>query len=338
MKISVKPTMSNNLRRPPAISILLSYVNNLKAATKTKENDILIFEPQSIGDIFQTLSLVNQLKIQRNIDKINFISTKRSTPIIKLFNNVNNVLELNNIDYLRLELFSNTEWYKNQKNIVAPCTGNHIIGQKHEDFIEWASAFFDKNPMEFRKETLGLPSSVRPELPHIPKDQYEKSVESAKRQGLNSDSLIIFNHAHSAHPLPSIIYKSLLDLFPGGVYYDAWANNIPQWAKPLKMSLVDIPTFADLAGAVINVRSGITELLSMSKANIYTIYPDTNWLAHWFQEDPRAVAAFRSHGIRDLQLNPESTEKKIFIENSYTKKEMAKKIYQIVSKQIPGDI
>lgn len=156
-------------------------------------------------------------------------------------------------------------------------------------------------------------------------------------QGLQADSLIIFNHAHSAKRLPSNTYKSLLNLFPGGIYYDAWQKDTPKWAKPLKMSLMDVPVFADLAGSVLAVRSGMTELLSMSKANIYTIYPDTNWLSPWFQEDPRAVAAFRSHGIRDLQLNPDSTEKKIFIENSYTTKQMSEKIHNIISGTITAD-
>ena len=319
------------------MSVLLGYVKNLKAATKTGANDLLIFEPQSIGDIFQTLTLVDQLKKSRTIGKINFISPKRSTPVIKLFNNVDNVLELSHCDYLRLELLANSQWYSAQKSIALPCSGNHIITKEGDKGPEWVSAFFHVNPMEFRKKILGIPASARPELPEIPQAEREKSLNSALRQGLKPDSLIIFNHAHSAKRLPSIIYKSLLDLFPGGIYYDAWEKGAPKWAKPLQMSLIDVPVFADLAGSVLTVRSGITELLSMSKANIYTIYPDTNWLSPWFQEDPRAVAAFRSHGIRYLQLNPNSTEKKIFIENSYTTKQMSEKIHNIISGTITAD-
>ena len=332
--------MSEKSTRPPAISTLLGYVGNLKAATKTGKNDLLIVEPVSIGDIFQTLTLVNQLKRSRKTEKINFVSSRRSTQIIKLFNNVNNVLELNHlhIDYSKMELLANSKWYESQQSIILPCTANHIVATEgHSGTTEWVSAFLLENPMEFRKKNLGLPASARPELPEIPQAKREAALASALRQGLKPDSLIIFNHAHSAKPLPPSIYQPLLDLFPGGIYFDAWDKDAPKWAKPLQMSLADVPVFADFAGSVLTVRSGMTDLLSMSKANIYTIYPDTNWLSPWFQEDPRAVAAFRSHGIRDLQLNPDSMEKKIFIENAYTTRRMGEKIRQVVSGKIPAD-
>ncbi len=330
--------MSEKSTSPPAISALLVYVENLKAATKTGKNDLLIFEPQSIGDVFQTLTLINQLKKSKKAEKINFISSKRSTPIIRLFNNVDNVLELIHCDYSRLELLSNSKWYSSQKTIILPCAANHIVAHEGSDgTTEWVSAFLLENPMEFRKKILGLPASARPALPEIPQAKREAALASALRQGLKPDSLIIFNHAYSAKPLPPSIYQQLLDLFPGGIYFDAWDKGAPKWAKPLQMSLADVPVFADFAGSVLTVRSGMTELLSMSKANIYTIYPDTNWLSPWFQEDPRAVAAFRSHGIRDLQLNPDSTEKKIFIENTYTTRRIGEKIRKVVSGEIPAD-
>jgi hypothetical protein len=111
------------------------------------------------------------------------------------------------------------------------------------------------------------------------------------------------------------VFKPLINVFPGGVFFDNWSGAPKDWGNLLKIPFEQIPYFCNYAGHCICIRSGVTELLSLSTSKIYTIYPGSRWMADWFPDKFATSETFRTWGIRELGLNPQSQEKKIFIED-----------------------
>ncbi|MBU3621840.1 glycosyltransferase family 9 protein [Polynucleobacter sp. CS-Odin-A6] len=304
------------------MSRLKPYIRRLMAITKTGPDDFLIIEPYSIGDIFHTLSLINEFRKSKPAGaKINLACKKRALPIVKMFSNIDNVWCYDDFDGQALDFIANSTWYQSQSNffIMPP--------DMHDRLMENLPMLEGHNAINFKKNILGIPEKTQPELPALNQELKDRAAIGAANIGLRSNSIIIFNHAVTIKPLDNESFKSLDNLFHGRVYYDSMNGNAPSWTIPIRIPLDEIPYYANIAGNVITLRSGITDLLSLSNANIYTIYPGGNWMADWFHHNKPIISdQFRTWGIRDLGLNLESSEKKIFVENEDTHEIISNKI------------
>lgn len=285
------------------------YIQRLMGMSRTEPGDALVIDPYSIGDVFQTLSLMDSFRRVHGIRRINLMCCRRVARVISLFRNIDGIFLADAFDGEKLALLAQTRWYAQQKTVFVAPPGMHIDDVTRKD--EGASWHI----MAFKKAILGLPYDSQPVLPPIHDAVVHAAHVSAMRQGVRPDSVIIFNHAQTMLPMDPEVYRPLLEVFPQGVFFDGWSGAPSNWGRRLDIPLEQVPYFCDLAGHVICIRSGITELLSLSSANIYTIYPGGQWMARHFKNKDTTAEMFRNWGIRDLGLNPTSHEKKLLIEN-----------------------
>ena len=290
------------------------YYKNL---TNTTKNDLLLIEPHSAGDVYHTLSLVEHLRAKIKPKNINLICTTKGLGVVKIFKNIDNVCTFPHLDCEKLQLLANTNWYTAQSQvfICPPSFTYSKCGSGAEHMLQ-------------KKQILGLLPENRPHQPGFIKSIFEQSLASAKRQGLASNSIIIFNHAHTIKPIPAAAYEALVAKYPGKVYFDKWSNNNIKGAIPLDIKLEEVPYFANIAGSIVCMRSGIVDMLAASSAKIFTIYPGSDYCNDWTPADRRQefMEFLKTWGIADLDLNPSANETKIFIENNDTIETMQSKL------------
>ena len=309
-----------------------NLIRQWRSMTKLEEKDYLLIEAHSIGDVFHTLSLAHHLKEKDPAAKIGLICSPRVIKIAKLFDYIDSIWTPLTWDahYLDsyLELLVNTEWYKNQNKIIVTTPAFHLDLNK--------DAKTGDDYLKIKKQIMGLPQQFTPKIPEKKISAFNNVLKSANEQGLTPNSLIIFNHAHSLNPLPAEVYSEIIKKFPGKVFYDSWSPQRLEGAQPINIGIEEVPYFADIAGTVLCMRSGITDILSISSAKIFTIYPGSKYVPEWIPTNNREFIAnfFRTWGIKDLSLNTRTTEIKIFIENNDDIHEMSKKISTAIYSQV----
>ncbi len=302
-----------------------SYVQRLLGLTRTESGDALVIDPYSIGDVFQTLTLMDHFKRVHGVRRLQFMCRGRAARVICLFDSVDGVHLLDNFDEEKLSLLAQTHWYASQKTIFIAPPEMHMDGLRQMDCSR------GENLMKLKKQILGLPEDLRPILPSPREKIVEAAYQSATSQGLKRGAVIVFNHAYTMKPMNPEVFRPLTDFFPEGVFFDDWSGAPNGWGQRLHIPLEQVPYFCDFAGNAISIRSGITELLSASKAAVHTIYPGSSWMADWFKNKDEAAEMFRTWGIQDLGLNSSSREKKIFIEDGDCPSVIAAKIQRSVA-------
>ncbi|MBS7805555.1 hypothetical protein KIH24_13360 [Rhizobiales bacterium TNE-4] len=275
---------------------------------RIQDGDHVVIDPYSAGDVFQTLTLMDHFKRFHRVRRLHFICLRRAARVICLFNNIDSLLVLNAIDEEKLALLTQTHWYAKQSSLFVAPPELHIDG--FEDQFSMHT-----NYMKLKKYYLSLPDIAHPVLPPQNESIKLAAESAALRQGIVPNSVIVFNHAHTIKPLMPDVYLPLRDIFGENIFFDNWSNAPNDWGRRVDIKFEEIPYFCNLAGTAICIRSGITDVLSMSNSIIHTIYPGGQWMAPWFKDKNKVANSFRSWGIRDLGLNPNAAEQKIFIEN-----------------------
>lgn len=295
----------------------MRFAEYYQKMTRSTEDDILLIEPYSAGDIYQTLAFVDHLREKYHPRHINLACLHKGLGVVKLFNNIDNVCTFPYIDGEKIQLLANTKWYSSQSRLIV-CYPSFF----HNHSASGAEYMLQK------KLILGLTPTTQPKQPEFNQVIFKQSQKSAKQQGLEPDSLIIFNHAYSIKPIPAAAYESLAEKYPGKVYYDKWSHKNIKGAIPLDIKLEEVPYFANIAGSVVCMRSGITDILAASSAKIFTIYPESDYCNDWTPADRRQgfMEFLKTWGIADLDLNPSANETKIFIENNDTIETMQSKL------------
>ena len=302
------------------MSGLRHFVETLRNFTSSRADDILVIDPFSIGDVFQSLSIVSAFCKINKVDSINFVTKYDILKIVKMFPVVKNLYVNMHLNSVLIELLANTDWYKNQNKFFIMPPNMHLSLISHTGQLDGADMMFKK------KKILGLSKDDIPLIPSLDSKVMEEISAKAKSLGITPNSVIIFNHARTMKPIKSECYFELNKIFPGEVFFDSFSNDIPSWARVLNIEIHEIPYYANYAGTVIALRSGITELLSMSSAKIFTIYPSSNYMQDWFSNKEMVASQFRTWGIKDLGLNLLTSEVQIFIENDDDTFAISKKI------------
>ena len=92
------------------------------------------------------------------------------------------------------------------------------------------------------------------------------------------------------------------------------------------MDFIEIPLFADIAGSVINIRSGVTDILSLSHARKVTIYPSVDLFTDGAPEPELAVEAFKSFTLEKMHLDDAKRETPMFLESGMSNSAIANAI------------
>ena len=108
------------------MSGLIHFVDTLKNFTKTNPNDVLIVDPFSIGDVFQSLSIASTFCKLKGMKNINFICKHEALKVVEMFSIVKNLYINKHLDSLKIELLANTDWYKNQNNFFIMPPNMHL--------------------------------------------------------------------------------------------------------------------------------------------------------------------------------------------------------------------
>ena len=278
------------------------FAKQLLDNSGTGENDYLLIDPYSIGDVIHSLSLINEFRSQycKRNQKINLICNHRAVPVAKLFKNIDNVVGMD-CDAHHFHFAALADRY----NLCAP--GIPIIITPDIYSRGWLGRLFVANKIniiEGKRLILELALDKDPQMAAFDSDQYQISKQKAIQQGLKENSIIIFNHATTARRAHSDSFLGAKEIYGDNVYYDATKNerSAIEWAKPLNIALEDVPYFATYAGAAISIRSGITDLLSMSKAKLLTIYPNAAGLTYPIDERREMSKAFMNYSLENLRL------------------------------------
>ncbi len=314
-------------------SALDAFSNKLVQATGTSASDFLLIEPYSIGDLVQDLLLLPEFRRRHCYagQKINLICNQRAAALVNLFPYVDQVFGMNCAS-MEAQLSAVAERY-------GPCaTGAPILLAPDMYARGWLgrlSAAGALSPITAKKLILELDLEAPLTIPPLQEGSLREAALSAESQELQPQSIIIFNHAKTVKPLEADAFSEVLDLFPGRVFYDASVPDAPPVAGaiPLKMSLEQIPYFAALAGSVITLRSGITDLLCMAPVSLTTVYPRATQFYDWAGDKAVAARAFKNLTLERLGLNAICNESAVFYEDGDSILSLARKIGNAVSTQ-----
>ncbi len=104
------------------------------------------------------------------------------------------------------------------------------------------------------------------------------------------------------------------------------------------MAIDEIPYYAQLAGTVICLRSGITELLSCSDVNIITVYPNTHMVFDWSGDKAEVVQSFKNLTLEKLGLIGKAREYPLYCEDKDTAEVIAEKLDAIIKDSLIGPV
>lgn len=324
-------TMIINSRSPYTTSRIDLFARQLLDNTNTRVQDFLFIDPYSVGDVVHTLSLMNEFKRRYCIEgqRVNFLCNTRGLGVAKLFRNVNFVAGAN---FAPLEF--QIEAIANRYEALMPgvpivmCPDMYSRGflgrMLRENVISATTA---------RKLILELDLSVRPELPELDPAMMSQVKIRASQMGLQPGSIIIFNHGHSIESVDEEYFKPLREFWPDRVFYDASVQNRGRvsWAKPLTMTIEEIPYFVKIAGAAFTIRSGITDLLSISGAKIITLYANSHLLPPLLGDRVKTARSYRKWTLADIDIGHKTSEFPIFLEEEETVENIHGKIREVVS-------
>jgi len=319
---------------PYSASRLDQFAEKLLEVSNTTATDYLLIDPYSIGDAVHTLSLVDEFrkKYCTKGESVNFICSLRSLPVAKLFKNINYCVGIDCSPH-EYQLEALAERYG-----PVPI-GRPILMPPDMYSRGWLGRLSEAgrlNSIEAKKLILELDLDVIPQVPQLDSNLYEEISIKANSIGLCRNSVIIFNHANTIKEANSEIYKPLSKYWGDRVYYDATiqGKGVVSWAKPLTMTIEEIPYYAQFVGTVVNIRSGITDLLAFSDANVITIYPNSDMLFDWTGNKKRVMQAFKNLTLAKLRLSDKAREFPLFCDEDDSIECVADKLNSILEKSI----
>jgi len=292
-------------------------------------NDFLIIEPYSIGDAYHTLSLMDAFRKKHcNVgQRIHFVCNPRCLPVANLFQNIETATGLNCTPYeYHLEAFAGR--YR-----LAP--GFPIVTAPDMYADGWLGRLISAgkiNAIEAKKLILNLDFDEVLAKPRYSSEQRNIGIQNAISQGLESGSVIIFNHANTVTPADPDIYRCLQGRYPGRVYYDHSVPNAPDipWAIPLKIPLDQVGIFAEYAGTVIALRSGIVDLLSDVECTLVSIYPSTEMIPVSYPDRASMADAVYNCRLSKLKLQTNSKENILRVKDGETAQQISENLDSLI--------
>ncbi len=323
---------------PYSASRLDLFAEKLLEASRTGPTDYLLIEPYSIGDAFHTLALVDEFrgKYCQNGQQVNLICNVRSLPLVKIFRNINYAIGID------------CGPHEYQLEALAERYGPVPVGRPilmppdmyARGWLGRLSGAGRLNPIEAKKLILELGFRVNPRVPQLDETVLEAIKPKAEKIGLGAHSVIIFNHANTMKEVNPEIYKPLVKYWGDRIFYDATIEgkgNV-SWARPLTMAIDEIPYYAQLAGTVICIRSGITDLLSCCDTNIITVYPNTHLVFDWSGDKAEVVQSFKNLTLEKLGLIGKAREYPLFLDDNDTAEAIAEKLDAIIKNLLIGPV
>lgn len=320
--------MKTQSTAPHLASRVDNFARELLEISNTSENDYLIIEPYSIGDTVHTLTLINAFRKENchHNEKINLICNPRSVPVAKLFRNVDTVVGLDCSPF-EFQIESFAERY-------GPCPRHAPIPMPPDMYARgWLGRLIAEgriSPIDAKRLILEINNDDDLYIPPLDHEQGAKAIAGAQQQGLTENSLIIFNHALSIKPLDSDVFIPLKNIWGDNIFFDATVGDrgIIPWANPIKIDLADIPCVADFAGTVLTIRSGITDLLSVSsKAKLLTVYPSASQINDFAHDKEVVAMSFMYLTLKRLGLDKTNRETPIFYNSSESLEALMLKIF-----------
>lgn len=292
-------------------------VRNIVRGLGVACNDYLIMEPYSIGDAYHTLCLLSQFR--RNYPnpggKLYFVCNQRAVPLTHMFEGVDHVVAFNGApNEFMLESIVN----RHNLNVGEP-----IVTAPDMYANGWLAQLSAKgliSPLHGKKLILGLDLDAPVVHGVVPSIDREKAAHFAREHGvIFGKSLIIFNHANTINSLPNEVFSDVVDLFGGNVFTDTgWGKVLPlSGTVPLNIPLDLVVPLSEIAGYVLALRSGITDILSSAKIKLMSLYP--RGIEIKFSQDvpvEDSALSFRYMTLNKLGLSPKCHEIPIFLENS----------------------
>jgi hypothetical protein len=314
-----------------------AFAQQFMKAGGISNEDFLIIEPYSIGDVYHTLSLMEAFRRKhcRDGQKIHFICNPRCLPVANIFQNVDAATGLNCMPYeFQLEAFA-------VRYPLAPGFPVVTAPDMHAD--GWLGRLCSEgriNAIEAKKLILNIDFDQQLARPFKSEEQRKVAIQNAESQGLVKGSVIIFNHANTVIPTHPDVYCCLQEIYPGRVYYDHSvpnAQDIP-WALPLKIPLDQVCAFAEHAGSVVALRSGIVDLLSEAECNLFTIYPNVEMIPSSFPDRASVAKSVFNFRLSNLGLRRTMSEHLLKVNDGENQAQVCENLATLVNRVISNNL
>ena len=275
------------------------------------EIDWLIIDPLSVGDAYQTLSLLPEFRRKHMAPgaRLFYMCSDRAAPIVEMFGAVDVVVG-HRVDYNICYLFA-------ERYGLAP--GVPVVMGPAMYAGGWLQRLLDHgliSALHARKLILGLDLDCA--IRHAePSDQMRRDAdETARAHGVESGrSLLIVNHATTMKPLPVEAFAEIVAQFPGPVFTDTTMDPsalIPG-SKPIAIPLNQMIPIAEQFGQVLALRSGIVDLIADARTRIFSIYPRPADAQTWVTDRAGWVGAYRNATLEKMGLTGRAVERPILL-------------------------
>ncbi len=150
-----------------------------------------------------------------------------------------------------------------------------------------------------------------------PDEERRRAADNAAASGVElGRSLLILNHATTSRPLPVEVYAGVVERFPGPVFTDVTMEGgalIPG-TRPISIPLAQMIPLAELFGGVLALRSGIVDMLSDAKVDLYSIYPRPQDAQSWVLDQAAWVNAYKNCTLEKIGLVGNASERPILLQ------------------------
>ena len=289
-----------------------NLANHFLSNLGLKDIDWLIIDPLSIGDAYQTLSLLPEFRKKHMAPgaRLFYMCSDRAAPMVPMFGVVD-ISVAHRVDYNICYLFA--EAYK-----LGP--GVPIVMGPAMYAGGWMQRLLDAgliSALHVRKLILGLDLNCPIRHP-VPTDAMRQGAEkTARDNGVKPGrSLLIVNHATTMKPLPVEAFADVVAGFPGPVFTDTTTNQsalIPG-TRPISIPLDQMIPIAEQFGQVLALRSGIVDLIADSRSQIFSIYPRPGDAQSWVTDQAGWVGAYRNATLEKMGLSGRAVERTIVLE------------------------
>lgn len=299
--------------------------NNILGRLGMTEADWLIIDPLSIGDAYQTLCVLKAFR-EKHLQpgaRLFYVCSDRAAPIVTMFEGAVDVLVGQRLDYNLCYLFA-------QRYILGP--GVPIVMGPAMYADGWLQRLLDAGlitPMHARKLILGLDLAA-PLAQGVPPAAERAAAEAlAQAAGVEpGHSLLIVNHATTAKPLPVEAFAEVVAAFPGPVFTDTTVEGaeLVPGTRPIGIPIAQMVPLAEICGQVVAIRSGVVDLLSNAKTELFTVYPRPRDAQTWVTDQAAWVSAYRALTLERMGLAGQATEHPVFLEPEDETPQIAQRI------------
>jgi len=252
-----------------------------KSRYPVAEDELCLICPWGIGDTIFVAGLVNAIKQKYGIKKVALLIKPGHYDVVKAFDGIDRVDFLDE-EITYMERNSNAFVVKSQ----SLSSGNYFFAHFEYNTLAWLTGYRDNTMFDSYKLLFNLHPLVTLQKPHlnIPGGvEHSRKLFDENKLTVNRTVLLSIG-ANSIESFPTQFWINVCKIlseqkFTLVINAPDMPAEFEEYAICLDIPLKYLPAFAERAGYVIALRSGICDYLSFVDINLTVLYPSRSWLS-----------------------------------------------------------